>query len=82
MAAIKFHGVTKHGRNAFVPSTPLGFEDPGAIPFFVAAGFGEETDEEPVMTYPEGTVEIDPNTVFADGPNKGKLVIAEGTDNG
>ncbi|WP_293875551.1 hypothetical protein [Sphingomonas sp. UBA978] len=73
--AIKFTSPTKHGATTFVPSVALAFEDKDAEPYFIAAGFAEATDDEPVMTYPVGEVDIDPETVFGDGPNKGKLVM-------
>ena len=73
--SIIFTGPTKHGAQTFAPSVPLAFEDEGAEDYFKAAGWAEPTKEEAVMTYPAGTVEIDPTTVFADGPNKGQLVV-------
>ena len=73
--AVKFLSSTKHGTQMFVPGVALAFDDPRAEDYFVAAGFAEMTKEKPAMTYLEGTVEIDPATVFADGPSKGNLVM-------
>jgi hypothetical protein len=60
--AIKFSGMTKHGGLSFIPGAALAFEDAGAEDYFVACGWAEVTDETPVYTYPEGSVEIDPDT--------------------
>lgn len=73
--SIIFTGPTKHGAQTFAPSVPLAFEDEGAEAYFVAAGFAKDSKAEPVMTFPAGSVDIDPTTVFADGPNKGQLVV-------
>lgn len=73
--AIKFSGPTRHGHHTFAPTIALAFDDEDAETYFVKAGFAEATNDEPVMTYPAGSVEIDPETVFGDGPNRGKLVI-------
>lgn len=78
--SIIFKSPTRHGTNMFVPSTPLAFADEKAEAYFVKAGFAEESDSEPVMTYPEGTVVIDPQTTFADGPSKGNLVMGDSND--
>jgi len=72
--AIKFTSPTRHGTITFVPGVALAFEDKDAEPYFIAAGFAEATKDEPMMTYALGDVDIDPETIFADGPNKGKLV--------
>ena len=70
--AVKFKGPTRHGVNTFVPDVSLAFDDTNAEAYFVAAGFADQTSDAPVMTYPEGTVEIDPDTVQA---GTGKLVM-------
>jgi hypothetical protein len=75
--AVIFSSPTRHGPNTFAPGVSLAFEDARAEDYFVAAGWASTTKKEPAMTYPEGTVEIDPQTVFADGPNKGALVMEE-----
>lgn len=73
--SIIFRTPTRHGRHTFVPGTPLGFEDPDAEPYFIAAGFADDSTEEPKYVYPLDAVDIDPQTTFADGPNKGQLVM-------
>lgn len=60
---MKFTNTTKHGVHTFVPNVSLGFEDPDAVPHFIACGWGEETTEEPIHIYTEGEVDIDPATV-------------------
>lgn len=54
--AVKFNQVIKEGVHTFVPHTPMAFEDARAEEYFKKAGWAEDTDEEPVMTWPEGTV--------------------------
>ena len=73
--AVKFRSPTKHGSQLFVPGVALGFEDPDAAPYFIAAGFADPTDDEPVMTYPEGLVSVDPETVFGSGDRVGQKVM-------
>lgn len=73
--AIKFKSLTRHGSLAFSPLLATAFEDDRAEDYFVAAGWAERTDEPPLVTYPVGSVEVDPSTVFADGPNRGQLVM-------
>lgn len=70
--AVKFSGPTKQGVNTFVPGVALAFDDTDAEPYFIAAGWASDTDDAPVMTYPVGTVHIDPGTVFA---GTGELVM-------
>lgn len=73
--SIIFRHAVKHGRHHFLPGVPLAFEDADAAPYFIGAGWADESDQEPVHTYPAGEVDIDPDTVFADGPNKGRKVM-------
>ena len=75
--AVKFKGpgVTKQDRLIIAPNQAIAFDDDGAEEYFVAIGWAENTDDEPIFTYPEGSVNIDPETVFADGPKKGQLVM-------
>lgn len=79
MPSIKFKGtgVTKHGRLIIAPNVATAFDDEHAEDYFVAAGWAEDSDEDPVVIYPVGSVKIDPNTVFADGPNKGQPILPE-----
>lgn len=73
--AVKFHSPTLHGTTRFVPGVPLGFEDPDADEYFERAGFAVPTDEDPVITYGVGEVDIDPQTVFGSGAFVGELVL-------
>jgi len=75
----KFNAVAKHGRHTFVPNTPLGFEDPDAVPYFTACGWGEETDEEPVYVYSQGEVDVDPATIHVQSGLLVKDIIPHGT---
>ena len=75
---IKFRHSVKHGVSEYLPTVPLAFEDEHAELYFIAAGFADETPEAPLHTYPEGTVQVDPETVFA---NSNTLVLG-GMNNG
>jgi hypothetical protein len=63
---IKFKDRTKHDRLDIMPGVSVAFEDDRAEEYFIAAEMAEETDDEPVVTYPEGSVTIDPETTRAD----------------
>lgn len=76
-AACRFGGLTKHGQFAFTPGTAYGFEDPDAVPYFVAMGWATETDDDPDVVISLGELDIDPLTVFGDGPKKGQYVMPE-----
>ena len=73
--AVKLSGITKHGGQIFPPNVSIGFDDEHAEDYIKAMGWGEATDEEPVITYPEGSLIVDPQTVYADGDKKGQLVM-------
>ena len=75
MANCRFGGLVKHGRLAFSPGPVYGFEDPAAVAFFTAMGWATETADPADFTIPTGDLEIDPETVFADGPRKGQRVL-------
>jgi hypothetical protein len=74
---VKFTGpsVTKQDRLVIAPTVPTAFEDDHAEEYFVSMGWAEETNEDPVVTYPEGSVNIDPKAIFADGPKKGQFIL-------
>jgi hypothetical protein len=72
---ITFKSLTKHGRLAFAPGPKYAFEDPDAAPYFLAMGWAEKAEGEPDFVIPIGELDIDPETVFADGPNKGQRVL-------
>jgi len=76
--AIKFHAPTKHGAHAFAPGVAYAFEDDGAEPYFLAAKFAEETDDDAVVVMPAGSIEVDPETVFGtNGVDLGKRVLED-----
>lgn len=72
-----FNQRIKHGRLDFHPSVVYGFEDPDAVPYFSACGWGDASDAEPnvVITFDE--LDVDPCTIWADGANKHKFVMPE-----
>lgn len=73
--AIKFKGLTKKDRLAFVPGTAYAFEDPAAVPYFKACGWADDTDDEPVVTIGLGELSFDdPDAYIGGGPNKGRKV--------
>lgn len=72
---IRFTGVTKHGRYPFAPGTAYDFEDALAEPYFVAMGWAATTADPADFVIPAGEIDIDPETVFADGPNRGRRVL-------
>lgn len=73
--AVEFHSVTKHDKLQIAPSISIAFEDEGAEAYFIAAGWAVETEDEPVMTFPEGSVTIDPETTFGTGAQRGQKVL-------
>ena len=73
--AITFRALTKHGALQFLPGVPVAFDDPDAAPYFLSAGFADKTKDAPVHTYSKGEIDIDPETIFGDGPNKGQRVM-------
>lgn len=72
-----FNQVVRHGQHAFVPGSPYGFEDPDAAPYFAACGWGEVVDAEPALIITTDEIDIDPCTIWADGPNKWKFVMPD-----
>ena len=75
MDAITFKERVKHGRCDFHPTIVYGFEDTDAAPYFMAAGWAEISNDEPQVVITLGEIDIDPETVFADGVNRGKKVM-------
>lgn len=58
-----FSSAVKHNGITFAPTIATRFEDPDAAPYFVKCGWAEFTGSEPVMTYEQGLVDIDPETI-------------------
>lgn len=75
MPQCRFGAMVKHGRAAFTPGPVYAFEDADAVPYFVAMGWATETADPADFTIPLGEIDIDPTTVFADGPKKGLRVM-------
>ena len=75
MTNCRFGGMVKHGRLAFTPGPVYGFEDPDAVPYFEAMGWATATDDPADFEIPLGELDIDPETVFGDGPRKGQRVL-------
>lgn len=63
--AIMFTGRTKQARLDLAPSVAYAFLDYRAEECFTRAGFADPTDEDPTVTYPVGSLKIDPETTFA-----------------
>lgn len=76
--AILFNQPVKHGAVQLLPGVPLGFADPDAEPYFIKAGWASSTVDSPAFVYDAEVVSVDPETVFADGANKGRRVLGEG----
>lgn len=74
---IMFNQRVKHGTCDFHPGVVYAFEDPDAAPYFLACGWAEEVDAEPAVTFSLGELDIDPCTIFGDGPNKWKFVMPD-----
>lgn len=70
-----FNQRVKHGKLDFHPKVVYQFEDPDAPVYFKAMGWASETSETPDVTISLAECDIDPDTVFADGPNKGRKVM-------
>ena len=67
---IKFNQIVKHHTTQFFPGVPV--DVPGAEHYFIACGWADETDEEPIATFED--VEFDSETRHGD---TGKLVLQE-----
>lgn len=65
MDAFIFNQRVKHQRVDFHPTVVYGFEDPDAAPYFAALGFGEVSEETPVVIIAADETAIDPDTIFA-----------------
>jgi len=77
MDVIVFNQRVKHGRLDFHPTIPYGFEDPDAAPYFKACGWAEDSSDAPLVTISIEEIDIDPCTIWADGPNKWRFVMPE-----
>lgn len=78
MDAIIFNQRVKHGRCDFHPGPVYGFDDPDAAPYFIACGWAADaTGEDVAVAISLEEIDIDPCTIFGDGPNKHKFVMPE-----
>jgi hypothetical protein len=74
---IKFNQRVKHGTLDFHPGPRYGFEDPDAAPYFKTCGWAEDATGDPDVVITMGELDIDPCTIYGDGPNKGKFVMPD-----
>jgi hypothetical protein len=72
--SVIFKTRTKHDRLDLLPTIPLAFADEGAETYFISAGFADPTTLAPLVTYPKGSVHVDPMTIHA---SDGKFVQPE-----
>lgn len=72
LRAIRFRHDVKHGTLHFLPGIAFAFEDPDAAPYFIAAGYADDTGDPPQRVFALGEIDIDPATVFGGGEHRGK----------
>jgi hypothetical protein len=78
-STLKFTEKFKHGRFQFLPGPAYGFEDPDAERYFgpdgmnVAAPTGDPAD----VTITLEEIDIDPDTIFGNGPRRGEKVLED-----
>lgn len=77
MDKIVFDRRYKHGRLDFHPGPVFAFEDPDAAPFFKALGIAVDSDADADVTVTLGELDIDPCTLWGNGPAKWKYVMPE-----
>jgi len=66
---VEFNRECKHGVHRFFDGLVAQFEDPDAAPYFVRAGWASFSSKEPKVTYTQGEVDIDPETIMGnEGP--------------
>ena len=70
-------GRVRQNKTEFHPKVNYGFEDPDAADFFIALGWADTVDAEPDVTITADELDIDPETVWAYGPEKGNPVMPE-----
>ncbi len=68
--AVTFKSATKHGRLQFYPGVVFEFKDARAEEYFVKAGFATKAKGQVQQSFPKGSVDIDPETVFANSDKK------------
>lgn len=71
-----FNQAVKQSGIEFIPNKVVyGFEDPDAGPYFIAAGWAEASNDEPDLVIGINRLDIDPDAVWATGPNRGQKVL-------
>jgi len=77
MDHVTFDRRYKHGRIDFHPGPVYGFEDPDAAPFFKALGIAADSSDDATVEITIGELDIDPCTLWGNGPNKWKYVMPD-----
>lgn len=78
MDAFSFNQRIKVGKLDLHPGVIYGFEDPDAVPYFRACGWGDDvTGETPDVVVGIDEIDIDPVAVHGSGPDKGKYVMPD-----
>lgn len=74
---VKFKEAVKQNTYLLPPGVALAFEDDHAEDYFKEMSWAEDSTEEPVFTYPKGSVDIHPETIHGTGGKKGQFVLPE-----
>lgn len=80
MDSLKFKketGRVRQGKVEFHPGVLYGFEDPDAGAYFEKLGWAEPAKGEPEVVITIEELDIDPETVWGFGPDKGEPVMPE-----
>lgn len=67
----------KVGKLDLHPGVIYGFEDPDAVPYFEACGWGDRSSDDPALALGIDEIDIDPVTIFGTGPDRGKYVMPD-----
>lgn len=77
---VRFTTMVKHNRLAFSPGPVYALEGEYAAAagaYFIAMGWAAETTDPVDFTIGGDDLYVNPETTFADGPNKGQRVLPE-----
>ncbi len=80
MDSLKFNketGRVRQGKVEFHPGVLYGFEDPDAAEYFETLGWAERVKGDPEVVITIDELDIDPETVWGYGPDKGNPVMPE-----
>lgn len=74
---VKFTSRCKHGTHDFAEGTVVEFTVNKTGAYFIALGAAEDADPSstPDMVLGTSDISVDPNTVWATGPDRGKRVV-------